>query len=131
MTTEKPSKVLTVPCDFAELSRIRSWVSKLASDSGARDEVVEQLALAVSELATNAIQYSSDDEIVVACSATVHSIVVHVSGADALAPLTDHELPSVADLTGRGLFIVGSVMDDVAVVELDGRRFVRCTKRID
>lgn len=92
--------------------------------------MVDEIVLAVSELATNAIQYSEDDEIVVSCEATDGAILVDVSGADALGPLTEKQLPGVVDLAGRGLFIVQSIMDDVAVVDVDGRSYVRCTKRL-
>lgn len=124
---------MVIPARLDELSRLREFVRSFANETGGDDDLAGDLALAVSELATNTIQHSADDSVEVRIAAagdTRRTWTVDVSGAD-----DDVVLPSGTDLrrpaeqpTGRGLAIVQAVMDTVSFVEADGHRFIRCTK---
>lgn len=60
--------------------------------------------------------------------------VIDVSDADALdtetlATLASGGPPDPERLSGRGLFIVHSIMDTVELIEIDGHQHLRCLKR--
>jgi len=123
-----PGNRVTVDADSANLATLRAHVASLARASGAPVEIVEQLELVVSELATNVMQHSDAAEVTVAFERMDEGWVVDVSDADGLE---QYGVPTMADpaaLSGRGLFLVHAVMDEVDLVEIDGSRHIRCLK---
>lgn len=119
---------LTVDAEMSQLSVIRDHVARTARSTAASDDVVEQLQLVVSELATNAIQYNNCGTLTVDVHADDDGWVIDVSNADGLASLNIPALPDPSALSGRGLFIVDAIMDRVELVDVDGRLHLRCVK---
>ncbi|MGB3735281.1 MAG: ATP-binding protein [Ilumatobacter sp.] len=119
---------LTVSAEFKNLGRLREHVATAAHETGASDDIVEQLQLVVSELATNAMQYNDADMLTVSVRGDDSSWTIEVSNADGLAEIDAPALPNPDVLAGRGLFLVDAVMDRVELVDIDGRLHVRCVK---
>ena len=121
---------LTVAANESELWRLRSVVTSSLRDAGVEDDVVDDMELAASELATNVIQHTSSPTITVAVRSVVDGWELEVADADDIPELAaaDAVAPSGGDISGRGLFIVQAVMDKVELVEVDDVRVVRCTK---
>jgi len=117
-----------VPASAAELRKLRHRVVEFARDTGGDDDVVESLELAVSELATNVIQYTDADEIHVVVQCTPSHWILDVGDADDLELPADLPVPPATAAEGRGLFVTRSVMDTLTAIDVDGRRIVRCTK---
>jgi len=126
--TSRPDRRLTVDADVANLGRLRQHVADAAHESGAGPDIIEQLQLVVSELATNAIQYNDADSLTVAVQGDGVSWTIEVSNADGLQGVDAPTLPDSSALSGRGLFLVDNIMDRVELVEVEGRLHVRCVK---
>lgn len=127
-TTPRLNGRLTVDADLANLGRLREHVARTAGETGAGDDIVEQLQLVVSELATNAMQYNESDTLTVSVTGDSSSWTIDVSNADDLTGLASPALPEPSALSGRGLFLVDAVMDRVELVDVDGRLHIRCVK---
>lgn len=119
---------LTVESNVSNLGRLREHVALSARETGASDDIVEQLQLVVSELATNAMKYHDADTLTVAVHGDGSSWTIDVSNADGLADIEAPSLPDPSALCGRGLFLVDAVMDRVELVDVAGRLHVRCVK---
>lgn len=120
---------LTAASDPAMIAGLRHRVAELARESGADDDVIHDLELVVSELATNVVQHTDSSTIRMIFRREPSQWVLDVDDADHLHDL-DVTAPAPTALTGRGLFIVKSVMDDVEIVDDHGRRRIRCAKRV-
>jgi anti-sigma regulatory factor (Ser/Thr protein kinase) len=119
---------IDVPASSAALRSLRHRVVEFARDTGGDDDVVESLELAVSELATNVLQYTDADEIRVVVQCTPSRWILDVGDADDLELPADISMPPASAAEGRGLFVTRSVMDTLTAIDVDGRRIVRCTK---
>ena len=107
------------------LSPVRGAVRAHLLAAGAPAEVVADLELAVSELATNVIRHSSTDDIVVGLEQVGSSWVLDVHGAaslDAIAP----QIPRVGSVDGRGLVVAAAVTAHLELIDVGGERIVRC-----
>jgi anti-sigma regulatory factor (Ser/Thr protein kinase) len=113
----------------------RGFAADTLQQAGAPADVVRDLRLATSELASNIIEHGDGSGFDVsvehgACSGWS----VEVSGTlhSTTPPLGAPELWAVAaadERSGRGLGIVRMLMDDVIVTQQDRRVLVRCTMR--
>jgi anti-sigma regulatory factor (Ser/Thr protein kinase) len=92
--------------------------------------VAESFELVVSELATNVIQHTTNETVTIAFGRTVADWQLLVSGAEELELSEPRAVPDPAQLTGRGLLIVETVMDRVELVVVDGQQHVRCIKHV-
>ncbi len=120
---------LTVASDPAMIATLRHRVADIARRSGATDDDVHDLELAVSELATNVVQHTDADTIQMTFRREPSRWVLDVADADGLTGLDPTTVPDPDALAGRGLFIVQAVMDEVEIVDHDGQRRLRCSKR--
>ncbi len=120
---------VTIAADPAELGGLRSRVVALARAADAPETVVEAFELAVSELATNVIRHTAARRLTVAFDHTPQGWVLDVSDAEAFDELPSATLPDPEQLSGRGLFVVQSVMDTVELIDVDGYQHIRCLKR--
>lgn len=126
-TDDSSSTVLRVPADPSQLAKVRHEVGQSARELSAEPDIADDLSLVVSELMTNAIQHSGDSDVTVLVQRQPGAWAVEVSGATADLPVTGQR-PETSVRSGRGLFIVGAIMDEVELVRRgDGVR-VRCTK---
>ncbi len=121
----------------------REFVSAPESIGAARDlvrdslvgtavgaEVVGDIQLAVSELVTNAVVHGDGEPIVVRIESSPRAVVCAVTSHLSGRPLPDPEMwtsPAQGGPTGRGLAIVRTVADAVAVDIDDSVVTVRCT----
>jgi len=122
---------LTAASDPAMIATLRHRVADIARQSGATDGIVDDLELAASELATNVVQHTDADTIRMVLRCEPSEWVLVVDDAEGLLELDPDTVPDPTSLTGRGLFIVQAIMDDVRIVGEGPRRRVRCAKRID
>lgn len=128
--TSDMGAVLTAAADPAMIAGLRHEVADLARESGADDDAVRDLELVVSELATNVVQHTDAPTIRMTFRSEPSLLVLDVDDADGVTDRHLTSVPQPEDLTGRGLFIVRSVMDDVEIVDADGQRRLRCIKRL-
>lgn len=118
---------LQVLADAAELGRLRRGVVDWVRGKGGDRDASDALELAVSELATNVLQHTGAPEIHVSVMRTNDGWILDVASAEHLDLTDDVALPPVTERTGRGLFVVQSVMDSVSVLDVDDGRVVRAT----
>lgn len=122
------SLVVRVPTQESELRSVRNDVRSFLGDHCASEDVVTDIELAVSELATNVMQHSKADSVTVAMQRLATGWQIDVHDADGAPSFDDVEKPPSDSVTGRGMFIVQAVMDEVSVVELGNNTIIRCIK---
>jgi serine/threonine-protein kinase RsbW len=120
--------VVRVPTQESELRSIRAQVRAFVSTHDGSEETADDIELAVSELATNVMQHSAADAVTVAMERLDGRWLVDVYDADEIPPLDEVSAPPTDSITGRGLFIVQAVMDDVSILHVDERTIIRCIK---
>lgn len=118
----------TVPAEASMVATLRARVAQVARRGGADAGVIDDLELAVSELATNVVQHAGATEVSVTVRHEPGRWILEIDGTDDLDSV-DTVLPAPDALSGRGLFIVQAVMDEVEIVDDDGRRYLRCSRR--
>jgi anti-sigma regulatory factor (Ser/Thr protein kinase) len=82
----------------------------------------------VSELATNVIEHTSSNNITVVIERTGTAWIIEVADVDDITLLDDVALPPATAPTGRGLFVVRSLVDTLEVIETATVRAVRCMR---
>ncbi len=127
MTDVRVELRITADADTTELHAIRQHVTRAARDFGADDQTIDDFELVVSELATNVIDHTAADEVIVAFRLEDDRWILDVSEADTLGHLGAGSPPHDS-IDGRGLFIAQALMDVVEIVDIERRRYVRCVK---
>jgi len=103
------------PTCLAELRRaIRSSLEEVPG--AVRSDVVDDLVLAVSEAATNAILYGSGDAQPVTVTVRVRGGWIEVTIRDRGRPAAPSTAP-VASLRGRGLWLIGQLVDELRLAK--------------
>ena len=129
---------ITIPSDQQFLSDVDLFVEDMLRTFGADESVIADIAISVSELVNNAIFHgnkaSREKEVAVTCerSNSVVRIKVrdHGRGFDPRSiesPVSDENLLKEV---GRGIFIVKSLMDSVAIEPSETGTTVVITKAI-
>jgi len=121
---------LQVPAEASQLSSIRRSVRSYVAARGGDAEVVDDLELVVSELATNVIEHTESPTLTITLDRIDDDWVLEVSDVDDLDILDDVALPDAGELTGRGLFVVAALVDDIRIVDNAGQRALRCRRRV-
>jgi len=122
------TSTLSLPATAGELASVRRWARHFLEERGASDDLVDDIELAASELATNVVRHTGSDAIRLRIARNKTAWTLDVADAeDAPAP-TEARLPPPDDPTGRGLYVVASVMDRVDIVTVDGAHVIRCTR---
>ena len=121
---------LARPASAEELGSIRAAVRGFMEAHGAAPDLVDDFELAVSELATNVLRHTASDSIGVVVQRCGDAWVLDVADAERVPPLDSVELPAPSQITGRGLFVVMSVMDDVGMATVEGAQVIRCVRSI-
>lgn len=119
-----------VPASADELGPIRAAVRAFMSGHDAAPELVDDFELAVSELATNVLRHTESDTISLTLTRRSSEWVLDVADAERVPPLDSVELPEPSQTTGRGLFVVMSLMDHVGVATVGDAQVVRCVRAI-
>ena len=112
---------------------VRQAAAEVLDLAGAESDLRCDLELAVSELVTNAIEHGLEKPVTVIVAATADTVVVSVRSARTPAGIADPstwESPLPTVRTGRGLAIVRSISDEVAVDADDATVTVHCTFRL-
>lgn len=113
---------LTVPASLAYIRVIRLTASAVASGLGFDVEEVEDLRVAVDELASIVIDHAADTELDL--TFTVEDDVLRLDGR---APVDGHDAVHVDGLTSQ---ILSAVTDSYEVALRDGSVHFRCTRRL-
>lgn len=102
---------LVLPGETTAIGTARNFVrEQLAADPTDR---ADDIVLVVSELVTNAVEYGSGEiEVRFARERSAIEVVVSSESGDLPNPT---ELPAVDEFRGRGLHIVSSLSDNVAI----------------
>jgi len=112
--------------DPSELSSLRHQVRQFVQDAGGSKDLATDLELVVSELATNVIEHTSSPTLTVSVWRTSSDWVVDVADVGDLSILDEVALPAMSQPTGRGLFVVSSIVDEIRIVELGVSYAIRC-----
>lgn len=106
---------------------IRSYIESADGDPATADE----LELVVSELATNVIDHTTSSTISVTIERTTKEWLIQVADAGDRFVLSDvPTLPPTFERTGRGLFVVRALVDDVEIAETPPSRLIRCRRKV-
>jgi anti-sigma regulatory factor (Ser/Thr protein kinase) len=131
-TGSNESLALVAPARIETISRVRravaSWLGGLTLD----DDDAGTVQVVVSELVANAVEASHEgEEIHVHLARRDGAVTVEVvNPSQRTAPVP---IPAMADpmaTRGRGLAIVGSLADQLSLVEEDGHTVARCRVRV-
>ena len=120
-------------CEYAvagELAGLRRVVRSYVESAGGDGATVDDLELVVSELATNVIDHTTSPTISITIERTPDSWVIQVADVGDRFVLSNiAALPPTFERTGRGLFVVRSLVDDLEIVETPTSRVIRCSRR--
>ena len=119
-----------LPASPDELGPMRAAVREFMRGHDAEPALVDDFELAVSELATNVIRHTDSETISVVLTHRSTDWVLDVADAERVPPLDSIELPEPTQTTGRGLFVVMSLMDHVGVATVVDAQVVRCVRAI-
>ena len=129
---------ISIPSNLEYLSVVDEFIEGLLRGYGADESIIADIAISVSELLNNSISHGnqSKEEVPVTVS-------INKNGHDVSITITDEgtgfDPTEIADPlaeenllknTGRGLFIVKSLMDDVEVKTTDKGTSTTITKKI-
>lgn len=122
--------VVRVPARTVELAGLRRAVRMYVGEAGGDESTADDLELVASELATNVIDHSASPTITITIGRTAEAWVIEVADVENRFLLAGIALPASSEPTGRGLFVVQSLMDDLEVVETATSRALRCRRQL-
>lgn len=107
-----------------------TWLAELSSD----DDLLQDMAVVVSELASNAIDGGEPDHLEAEVRADVEADVINLVVSnrlpDDVTDIRHWDLDDPLRGGGRGLMIVRAYTDSLVVDSIDGRVTVRCSRRL-
>jgi anti-sigma regulatory factor (Ser/Thr protein kinase) len=112
--------------DPAELSSVRHQVRGFVERAGGSGNLAADLELVVSELATNVIEHTRSPTLTVIVARTSDEWLIEVCDVADLGILDHVALPDTSQPSGRGLFVVGSIVDHMTIVEVGDSYAIRC-----
>ncbi len=122
---------LRVPARTDALAGLRRMVRDYIGSTGGDRSIADDLELVTSELATNVIEHTNAPAITLTIEKTADSWVIQVD--DVVDPFVLADvvaLPASSQPTGRGLFVVQSLVDELELVETPTSRALRCRRRL-
>lgn len=122
------TSALALPAAASELAAVRRWARRFLEERGAPEDVIDDVELAASELATNVVRHTDSGMLRLRIVRSRNAWILDVADAGHVPAPTEARLPPSDDPTGRGLYVVTSVMDRVEVVTVDGAQVIRCTR---
>lgn len=122
--------VFGAPADTSQLSDIRRRVRDYVTAAGGDGDLADDFELVVSELATNVIEHTSSPTLRIRVERTPADWILDVSDVEDSHILDDVTLPDEREITGRGLFVVASLVDEVSIVDDGHRHAVRCRRAV-
>ena len=133
LQADPPRLDVRVPPDGARLVRVRERVRDYLRHHVVDAPQIDEIVLAIEEACANAIRHSgSDDDIQVVLAFEGHELQVrvvdHGVGFDPALYQPDR-VPDIDSVGGRGLFLIGRLMDDVEL-RFDGGTEVGMVKHV-
>ena len=125
-----PGVDLHAPADTAQLSEIRRQVRAYVAEAGGDDDTADDLELVVSELATNVIEHTTSPTLTIRVEKTLDDWILDVADVDDVHILDHVSLPDRGEVTGRGLFVVASLVDELRIVDDGSRHALRCRRHV-
>lgn len=122
---------LSIDADLRWLRQAREWAGRAAREFGFGADHCYQVKLAMSEAVANAIQHgsaTSEDPIHISARATRDALVFEVRDTGVYEK---PEEPSEMSERGRGLVLVGLVMDEMQLASGKEGSVLRFVKRLD
>lgn len=130
-TRPQPHLTLEVAPDVRELAGVRAAVRQWLGDHHVAVSTTEDMALAVTELCTNAIEAAPATPVGVAATIDDDAVCLEVSNQVAVdgRPSRGSFTPGSLQSRGRGLAIVEALCEDVSMRTARGRTTVRARHR--
>ena len=123
---------LSIDADLRWLHQAREWAARAAQEFGFEEDSCYQVKLAMSEAVANAIQHGSRTaEDVVHISARERDGALVFEVRDTGTYVEPQSVPPEMSERGRGLALVGLVMDEVELQPGDEGSLLRFAKRLD
>ena len=131
-TSLPPRLSFSLPLDPARLLRARQRVRDFLHEQVADGDAIEAVVLAIEEAMTNAVRHSgAHDDLDVLLYFEGDDLVAEIkdrgSGFD-LTSFDPHRLPDLMEPSGRGLYLIAQLMDELEL-RCDGGLEVRVVKR--
>ena len=123
---------LSIDADLRWLHQARDWAARAADEFGFEEEGCYQVRLAMSEAVANAIQHGShtpEDTVHISARERDGALVFEVR--DTGTYVEPQSPPAEMSERGRGLALVGLVMDEVELEPGDDGSLLRFAKRLD
>ena len=126
----EPSDATVIPFDAARLRRARRSSAEYAERAGMADERVDDVLLAVGEMAANSLRHGGGSGVLRLWSDTAH-VVCEVADAGVIDdPLVGRTPATPGQLTGRGLLMVNHLADLVRMHTTSDGTVVRAYFRV-
>ena len=123
---------LSIDADLRWLREAREWAERAAREFGLGPDECYQVKLAMSEAVANAIQHGSrTPEDIVHISARERDGALVFEVRDTGTYVEPRSVPAEMSERGRGLTLVGLVMDEVELQPGDDGSVLRFAKRLD
>ncbi|MFC4144923.1 anti-sigma factor RsbA family regulatory protein [Micromonospora mangrovi] len=120
-----PPYAVTRPVESADLGALRAAVAAVATAAGLTGERLDDLRIAVTELASNALTHAAPPA-VVRCWVAAGELLCEVTSRGELRdPLAGRVPPPADSVRGRGLLLVQQLCDLVDIRAADGTTTVR------
>jgi stage II sporulation protein AB (anti-sigma F factor) len=127
------TRAISMEADASRLQEVRNWAGQAAVDVGLSESECFQVRLAISEAVANAIKHGSSsrgDCIRIEAFEREGALVFEVrDNGTFVAPLA-RATATEEDESGRGLDVLGVIMDDVEMTSTGGGSVLRFAKRL-
>lgn len=127
---EPPAHAEQVRFDEASLAALRRTVTVWADGHALRRESIEELVLAVDEVATNSIRYGGGEGTLVMWREREELLCEVSDGGHIKDPLLGRARPGPDALSGRGLWIVNHLCDLVQIRSSQSGSQIRLHKKL-
>ena len=123
------------PSALASVGAARRFAAAVLTAGGASDAVVDDCRLVISEMVANVVEHGDGTglDVCVDLDVAAHWVVtVECAASTSASALSDSARWTLADpshVSGRGLAIVRSLVDQIAITSTDGRLTFLCLLR--
>ena len=135
---------LRMQADLGEFAKLQQIIAKFAETQSWSAELIYQIELVLEEICINVVNYGFDEaetdvhEMEVRVDSAPESVTIEVAdNGRAFDPLEEAPAPDLdasvdeRRVGGLGVFLVKTLMDDLAYVREDGRNRLTASKRIE
>ncbi len=135
---------LQMQADLDEFAKLQQIIAKFAETQSWSAELIYQIELVLEEICVNVVNYGFDEaetdshEMEVLVDSQAESVTIEVAdngrAFDPLEEAPEPDLEASVDerrVGGLGVFLVKTLMDELAYVREDGRNRLTASKRIE